>query len=80
MTFSAQLFQKGDEEEIVTLLSTIFNGWPRFDLNCSPVEHWIWKYVENPTKMNKVVVARARQPQLLHPNQKPTHGSNQSTA
>jgi hypothetical protein len=46
--FKVRLFQPGDEEGIVELLELVFNGWPKFDLRCSPLEHWKWKYQDNP--------------------------------
>ncbi len=58
MIFKAHLYHEGDEQEIVDLLSLIFHDWPHFDLNCSSLEHWIWKYVDNSTKISKVVVAK----------------------
>ena len=50
-------YKKGDEEEIVRLLQTVFVGWPKFDLQCSSLEHWKWKYLENPLKLNAVALA-----------------------
>ena len=41
----------GDEEEIVELLKLVFDGWPHFDLSCSPLEHWRWKFEDNPLKI-----------------------------
>ena len=41
-------YQPGDEEQIVPLLIESYNGWPFFDLKCSPVEHWLWRYLDNP--------------------------------
>ncbi len=58
MTFKAELIHEGEEQEIVDLLSVIFHDWPHFDLNCSSLEHWIWKYVDNSTKIRKVVIAK----------------------
>ncbi len=43
-----RLYQKGDEEEIVDLLIESYNGWPNFDLSVSPLEHWKWKFLDNP--------------------------------
>jgi RimJ/RimL family protein N-acetyltransferase len=28
----------------------VFEGWPHFDLRCTPLDHWKWKYAENPMK------------------------------
>lgn len=49
----------GDEESIMDLLIKVFGGWPHFDLNCSPMRHWRWKYLDNPKRLNAVCVARA---------------------
>jgi len=34
-----------------------FRDWPNFDLKCSPLEHWRWKYKDNP--QNRIVVCLA---------------------
>jgi len=44
-------YSPGDEEEIVHLLQIGFNGWPQFDLSCSSLDHWRWKYLDNPTNV-----------------------------
>lgn len=49
-------YQPGDEESIVKLLELVFGGWPHFDLKCTPLEHWKWKFGDNPLKMNTIVV------------------------
>ena len=41
-------YQPGNEEDILELLQLVFNGWPHFDLSCTPLEHWKWKFLENP--------------------------------
>lgn len=43
-----RLYESGDETEIVPLLELGFNGWPKFDLPCSALDHWKWKYLDNP--------------------------------
>ena len=50
-------YREGDEEGIVKLLDQAFNGWPRFDLHCSPLDHWRWKYQDGPIKMDTTTVA-----------------------
>ena len=55
--FLLRLYNPGDEEEIVQLLEIGFNGWPHFDLGCSPVDHWRWKYLDNPSRTNFIVLA-----------------------
>jgi hypothetical protein len=56
--FRVLSYRLGDEEEIVQLLQLGFDGWPNFDINCAPLEHWKWKYLDNPLKMNTIVVAK----------------------
>src|SRR4030043_199486 len=54
--YSVRPFQPGDEEGIVELLELVFDGWPRFGLLCSPLEHWKWKYLNNPLWKNQIIV------------------------
>jgi len=64
--YSVRPYRRGDEEEIVDLLQSAFDGWPNFDLGCSPLEHWRWKYQDNVLKSvitlgvsgNRVIGAR----------------------
>jgi hypothetical protein len=37
-------YHSGEDESIVELLKTSFNGWPRFDLDRPPLDHWRWKF------------------------------------
>ena len=57
MAISIRAYQQGDEQKIVDLLTETFNGWPKRDLQCDPVDHWRWKFLDNPLK--KCVVALA---------------------
>jgi len=43
-----RLYKKGDEDQIVQLLKEVFIEWPMFDVECSPIDHWKWKYIDNP--------------------------------
>ena len=52
-------YRKGDEEEIVKLLELVFNGWPHFDLSCTPLDHWRWKFEENPLKKISIAVSES---------------------
>jgi GNAT superfamily N-acetyltransferase len=36
-------YELGDGEKIIELLDIVFNGWPNHDLECTPLEHWMWK-------------------------------------
>ena len=50
-------YRPGDEKEIVQLLQLVFNGWPHFDIKCSPLDHWKWKFKDNPLKSSIICVA-----------------------
>lgn len=52
-------YRRGDEYQIVELLSLVFDGWPHIDLDCDPLEYWIWRYRDNPTKKSIVTVAES---------------------
>jgi len=52
-----RLYGKGDESEIVELLTGVFGKWPQIDVDCSPIEYWRWKYLGNPRRDNLNVVA-----------------------
>lgn len=57
--FEIRPFQQGDEHEIVRLLQLVFKGWPHFDIPCTPLEHWIWKHIDNPVGQSVIVVAES---------------------
>ena len=57
MNYSVRQYQPEDEKEIVRLLDEVFNGWPKFDLQCSPLDHWRWKFIDNPPKITVVSLA-----------------------
>jgi hypothetical protein len=50
-------YREGDEEKIVELLVKVFDGWPHFDVGCSPLDHWRWKHRDNPTRRMVAAVA-----------------------
>jgi GNAT superfamily N-acetyltransferase len=50
-------YQPGNEEGIVELLETVFDGWPHFDLDCTPLDHWRWKIRDNPLEQARAIVA-----------------------
>jgi GNAT superfamily N-acetyltransferase len=52
MSCKVQRIQPGDEREIVELLDLVFEGWPKFDLNHTSLEHWEWKFLDNPRVLN----------------------------
>ena len=49
-------YQPGDESPIVELLRQAFNDWPRQDLQCTPLEHWTWKFLDIPFKKSFINV------------------------
>ena len=53
-------YEKGDESEIVDLLSHVFGGWPQFDISCTSLDHWRWKYLDNPVGKQSMVICRDR--------------------
>jgi hypothetical protein len=58
MSYTVHRYQPGDEEEIVDCLVEVFDGWPHFDLRCSPVDHWRWKFIDNPPKLTVATLAK----------------------
>jgi hypothetical protein len=59
LSFDVRVYRPGDEQKIVELLELVFKGWPKFDLPCSPVEHWVWKFQDNLRKTKMVLVAES---------------------
>jgi hypothetical protein len=56
--FIFRLFESGDEDELIKLLELSFRGWPKFDLNCSVLDYWRWKHLDNPVGPSIVVVTK----------------------
>ncbi len=54
--YEVRAYQPGGEEEIVRLLELVWGRWPGFDIECSPLEHWRWKYQNNSPRMNQIAV------------------------
>jgi len=52
-----RFYKPGDEEQIIQLLDLVFHGWPHYDIPCPSINHWIWKFKENPTKKYNIAVA-----------------------
>jgi hypothetical protein len=57
LNFVFRAYEDGDEERIVELLDSVFDGWPKIDLSCDPVDHWRWKYLDNPQENNAIGIA-----------------------
>ena len=50
-------YRKGDEQGIVEVLNKGFGKWPNFSISCTGLDHWVWKYLENPYKRHYTVVS-----------------------
>jgi len=46
--YTVEPYQQGDENQIVSV-------WPYFDIECSPIDHWKWKYLDNPDYENMLL-------------------------
>lgn len=57
--YSIRPYEPGEEKDIVDLLELVFNGWPYFDLDCSPLDHWRWKHLYNPVGRSIVYVSES---------------------
>ena len=44
MVIIARTYEPGDENKIVRFLSLVFKKWPKFDVEGSSLDHWLWKY------------------------------------
>lgn len=47
--YSVQEYRPGLEKDIVDILIRGFGGWPKIDISCTPIDFWLWKYIDNPT-------------------------------
>jgi GNAT superfamily N-acetyltransferase len=52
--YEARPYQPGDELQIVSLLKSAYQKWPFFDIDCSPVDHWKWRYDNTPQHQNLI--------------------------
>jgi hypothetical protein len=43
-------FEPRDEEDVVSLIIQVFKGWLKYDYDCSPKEHYRWKYLDTPVR------------------------------
>jgi hypothetical protein len=50
-------YRSGDEDQIVELLDQVFEGWPNYDINCSKLAHWEWKYLSVPLGLHAILIA-----------------------
>ena len=59
MTPSIRGYREGDQKKLVDLLTTVFTGWPRIDVSCSPLDYWRWKYEGRPGVEKRISVVEA---------------------
>jgi GNAT superfamily N-acetyltransferase len=59
LDYKTRKYEPNEEKRIVELLDDIFKGWPHFDIDRSPLDHWIWKYRDNPQDKGWASVAEA---------------------
>jgi len=52
MEFKLRKYKQGDEDQIVPLLTQVFEKWPQFDLDASSLDHWRWKYLKDTNNVN----------------------------
>lgn len=50
-------YQPGDEEEVIKLLQNVFDGWPHLDMSYTSLDHWRWKYQDNPSGIILITLA-----------------------
>ena len=55
--FDVRPYQQGDEEDIIQLLTLVFKDWRPENLSCAPLDHWRWKYLDNPGGGNAITLA-----------------------
>ncbi len=58
MSITVDSLQKGDEEEVINLLTQVFGRWPGYEIYCSKKRFWEWKYRDNPLNTEEIVVGK----------------------
>jgi hypothetical protein len=46
--YEVRAYEPDDEEQIVLILIKVFHGWLKYDYDCTPEEHYDWKYFDVP--------------------------------
>lgn len=57
VSYQIRRYQPLDEIGLIKLLDLVFDGWPHVDLECKPLDYWMWKYEDNPYGMKIAPVA-----------------------
>jgi len=55
--YTIRPYKDGEEKQIVNLLSQAFGDWPNKSVQATPLQHWAWKYSDNPNRPHIVYVA-----------------------
>ena len=55
--YDLRSYKPHDEEKAVPLLELVYKKWPHFDLQCTPKEHYTWKYLDTPYDYKCIVYA-----------------------
>jgi hypothetical protein len=58
MSITIDYLQKGDEQEVIDLLTQVFGRWPAYEICCSKKRYWEWKYRDNPLNTEEIVVGK----------------------
>ena len=56
-SYTNRPYSSGDEIKIVPMLIEVFNGWPNFDIPCEPIDHWRWKFLDNPYGKKNIAIS-----------------------
>jgi len=57
-SLDASFIAPGEEAKVLELLETVFDGWPKHPINCSPLEYWYWKYRDAPLKLTNITIVK----------------------
>src|SRR4030042_317781 len=58
MSITIDYLQKGDEREVIDLLTQVFGRWPSYEICCSKKRFWEWKYRDNPLNTEESIVGK----------------------
>jgi len=56
--YTTHSYSPGEEKELINLLQLGYEGWPPFDLETTPINHWLWRYRENLTNQTIISVSK----------------------
>jgi GNAT superfamily N-acetyltransferase/ribosomal protein S18 acetylase RimI-like enzyme len=55
--YSIRSIKPGDPQNIIELLTMGFGKWPKLNVACASIDHWKWKYEDNPLRQKNITVA-----------------------